>query len=165
MFFSNVERYRGKSADELYEVLETVAKLWKENKVDEKLFLDKVIDCRQRLEDSQLSVLSRRMREIMGFKDLIQISNTVIDSVVAQLERDLQRDLPEGRATILEIVKTSAEIRKINNDVSEGINQPTLDKLRQFDRDFRAYGPQVIDQQMQKEPSPTIKERLKFLFS
>lgn len=187
-FFSNLTalRYHGTPNDsglgheELLQKLEAISKLHLQNKEDEQRFLTLLKDLMQRLEDSQLAILSRRMREIVGFKvatsshkDLIQISNTVIDSIIGHVEREIARGVKPGRATILALVKVvkrspqeSARIRKVNNDVAEGINQPTLDKLQQFDRDYNStYFPQPKSRPRPRPQPKSPLQKLAALFS
>lgn len=162
-FFADLPAIRAMTHDELLKKLESVCGLYKQNKEDENRFLSLLVDLKQRLEDSQLSILSRRMREIVGFKDLIQISNTVIDSIIGHVDREIARGIRPGRKTILELVKESAQIRKVNNDVAEGINQPTLDKLQQFNREYNSA--KDLQRASPKKPEPTTKSPLQRLTS
>jgi hypothetical protein len=139
-YLENTSLWRDMSHERLFELLNKVSELWKKNKQDEVKFFASISDLNQRMDDAQLGVLSRRMREMLGFKDLIQISNTVVESVIVHVESQLvaKAEGRDGRLMVLNLIREAAKVRKANNDVAEGINQPTLDKLQQFNREYHS---------------------------
>lgn len=125
-------------------------------------FLKRIRRMRERLDDSQLTIMSRTMRNVLSFSELVKISNICIESVMLELRTTQPihitkggisgRVLAELSRQILELLYSSAILRRNANDLSEGIVTPTIEKLEKFNREFRARAA-MTQQRMRKQPN------------
>jgi len=109
-------------------------KKFRTSRSDEHAFMTLVYEFRERLFDGEIKNLVRTMKTVTSFKDMIEVSNSIIDSVI----KDIQKKVIEKKVDneniklISDLILENCKLRKIANDYTEAINQGTLDKLEKF---------------------------------
>jgi len=105
----------------------------RKQKVEEHAVISLVYELRERLVDAEIKNITRSMPNVYYFEDILQISNSIIDSVMRDAKKKIldKRDNDVTRI-IAELVFEICRLRKSANDYAEAINQGTVDKLEKF---------------------------------
>jgi len=108
-------------------------KVFRKQRAEDHSVISTVSELRDRLVDAEVKNITRSMPNVYYFEDIIQISNSIIDSVLRDAKKKIldRRDTETTRA-ITELIFEICRLRKISNDYAEAINQGTVDKLEKF---------------------------------
>jgi hypothetical protein len=111
-------------------------------RADDYAFLSNVYEYRERLCDAEVKNLTRTMRNVNFFGDIIHISNTIIDSVIKDVkrkaaEREADNDMIRLAA---DLIQENCKLRKVANDYAEALNQGTIEKLDKFKKYWPSQG-------------------------
>jgi len=117
-------------------------------------FLSSVYELRERLFDCEIKNLTRAMRYVQSFEDLLYISGNVIDSV----SNDAQKKVGDRHETevglIVELIVENCKLRKATNDFMMAIHRATVEKLKKFNEQW----PHVVPPPPpQTQPQPKRK--------
>eukprot|EP01114_Cavostelium_apophysatum_P007635 TRINITY_DN1977_c0_g3_i1.p1 TRINITY_DN1977_c0_g3~~TRINITY_DN1977_c0_g3_i1.p1 ORF type:complete len:748 (+),score=244.89 TRINITY_DN1977_c0_g3_i1:240-2483(+) len=116
-------------------------KKFRASRAEEHSFINLVVALRERLYDAELKNLTRTMRTVTTFADIVEESNVLIDSVLKELEKKVDKKVENDNIKIIsEVLIENCKLRKIANDYSEAINQGTLDKLEKFKKHWPTQG-------------------------
>jgi len=134
------------------EALMEELKQFKTKKAQLHEFLSSVYELRERLFDCEIKNLTRAMRYVQSFEDLLYISGNVIDSV----SNDAQKKVGDRHETevglIVELIVENCKLRKSTNDFMMAIHRATVEKLKRFNEQW----PHVVPPppQLQQPPAP-----------
>eukprot|EP01088_Endostelium_zonatum_P017779 TRINITY_DN540_c5_g4_i2.p1 TRINITY_DN540_c5_g4~~TRINITY_DN540_c5_g4_i2.p1 ORF type:complete len:1425 (-),score=665.69 TRINITY_DN540_c5_g4_i2:150-4424(-) len=101
----------------------------------ERRYIRLIMSLREKLNDANLAVMNKTMRSVLSFKKLTQLSNACIDNVLRESKNMYKIQglkNPSLMCVCIDMVMEVAILMRRNNDFSEGINAPTLEKLERF---------------------------------
>lgn len=108
---------------------------------EEKYFIKAICALRDKLDDANLRIMNKAMKEVLSFYQLIQLSDALISSV-ANEAKDLLKTKglrnPSLACLAISLLQEVCLLMHRCNDFSVGINQPTLEKLEAFKKKFAA---------------------------
>ena len=102
---------------------------------NERRYVRIIMGLREKLNDANLAVMNKTMRSVLSFKKLTQLSNACIDNVLRESKNMYKLPglkNPSLMCVCIDMVMEVAILMRRNNDFSEGINAPTLEKLERF---------------------------------
>lgn len=102
---------------------------FREEEIEFFKFIDEV---RKRLTHAEIKSLARAMRNVTNFSQLVDESNALIDSILRDLQRVIERTYNNNVTKISDLIIENCMLRKKLNDYASAINQRTLDKLDKF---------------------------------
>lgn len=107
--------------------------------IEERKHIHLILDLRDKLNDANLAVMNKTMRSVLSFNELVQLSDACIDNVLKEAKKLFKLPglrNPSLMALAIDLVIEVAVLMKRCNDFSVGINQPTLEKLEKFKKDY-----------------------------
>ncbi|ELR19645.1 viral Atype inclusion protein, putative [Acanthamoeba castellanii str. Neff] len=111
--------------------------------IEERKHIHLILDLRDKLNDANLAVMNKTMRSVLSFNELVQLSDACIDNVLKESKKLFKLPglrNPSLMALAIDLVIEVAVLMKRCNDFSVGINQPTLEKLEKFKKDYALRG-------------------------
>ena len=122
---------------------------------EERFFIKALCELRNKLDDANLRIMNKAMKEVLTFYELIQLSDRLITSVTNEA-KDLLKTKglrnPSLACLAIDLLLEICLLMHRCNDFSVGINQPTIEKLEAFKKKFAAREAAAIHRQSRALP-------------